>query len=75
MNFYRKNRTTGKADAGWHGPARVVTIEKQGDDERNQTQGSIIWVTHGTVLYRCASEQLRVLSQVVSEIQHELAAW
>ena len=70
--FYRKNRTTGKADGGWHGPARVVTVEKQGDDDRNQTQGSIIWVTHGTVLYRCASEQLRAVPKAVSDIQHEL---
>ena len=61
--FYRKGRNTSKLEAGWHGPARVVAIEKQGDPERNQTQGSVIWIVHATILYRCAPEQLRRVPQ------------
>ena len=58
--FYRKGRNnTSKHEAGWHGPARVVAIEKQGDGQQNQTQGSVIWIVHATILYRCAPEQLR----------------
>ena len=58
--YYRKGRNyTAKHEAGWHGPARVVAIEKHGDPQRNQTQGSVIWIVHATVLYRCAPEQLR----------------
>ena len=58
--YYRRGRNaSAKYEAGWHGPARVVAIEKQGDGEQSQTQGSVIWVVHATVLYRCAPEQLR----------------
>ena len=58
--FYRKGRNnTSKHEAGWHGPARVVAIEKQGDGQQNRTQGSVIWIVHATILYRCAPEQLR----------------
>ena len=58
--YYRRGRnSTVKHEAGWHGPARVVAVEKHGDSERNQTSGSVIWIAHATVLYRCAPEQLR----------------
>ena len=65
--FYRKGRNTSRHEAGWHGPARVLAIEKQGSTELNQTQGSVIWVVHATVLYRCAPEQLRIVPQHVQE--------
>ncbi|CAE7718634.1 unnamed protein product [Symbiodinium sp. CCMP2592] len=29
--FYRKGRNTSRMEAGWHGPARVVAVEKQGN--------------------------------------------
>ena len=58
--FYRKGRNaTSKQIAGWYGPGRVVGIEKHGSSEENQTQGSIVWVSYGTTLYRHAPEQLR----------------
>ena len=58
--FYRKGRNnTTRHEPGWHGPARVVAVEKQGDPSRNQATGSVVWVVHATVLYRCAPEQLR----------------
>ena len=66
--FYRKGRNnTSKHEAGWHGPARVLAIEKQGDSLHNQTQGSVIWIVHATILYRCAPEQLR---KVPGFVQH-----
>ena len=66
--FYRKGRNnTSRFEAGWHGPARVLAIEKQGSTENNQTQGSIVWIVHATVLYRCAPEQLRDVPQSVQE--------
>ena len=58
--FYRKGRnSTSRRETGWYGPAKVVAVEKTGQNETNQTQGSVIWITHGVVLYRCAPEQLR----------------
>ena len=66
--FYRKGRNnTSRFEAGWHGPARVLAIEKQGSTENNQAQGSIVWIVHATVLYRCAPEQLRDVPQSVQE--------
>ena len=70
--YYRKGRSAAKNEPGWHGPARVVAIENQGSDERNQTNGSVIWVIHATVLYRCAPEQLRKVPQGMTELYHEL---
>ena len=66
--FYRKGRNnTSRHEAGWHGPARVLAIEKQGSSENNQTQGSVIWIVHATVLFRCAPEQLRLVPPHVQE--------
>ncbi|CAE7395617.1 unnamed protein product [Symbiodinium pilosum] len=70
--FYRKGRNnTSRHEAGWHGPARVLAIEKQGSTELNQTQGSVIWVVHATVLYRCAPEQLRIEPEDSETHEHE----
>ena len=69
--FYRKGRHTSKLEAGWHGPARVVAVEKQGGQERNQTQGSVVWIAHATVMYRCAPEQLRLVPPVVEQLYQE----
>ena len=66
--YYRKGRNyTAKHEAGWHGPARVVAVEKQGNPERNQTQGSVIWIVHAAVLYRCAPEQLRPVPKELTD--------
>ena len=70
--FYRKGRAPGRWDAGWHGPARVLASEKHGSSERNQTAGSIVWIVHGTVLYRCAPEQLRSVTHDVEDVSVEL---
>ena len=65
---YRKGRNyTAKHETGWHGPARVVAVEKHGNSQRNQTQGSVVWIVPATVLYRCASEQLRTVPQDLIE--------
>ena len=64
----RKGRNyTAKPEPGWHGPARVVAVEKQGSQSRYQSGGSIAWVVHATVLYRCAREQLRLAPRTVSD--------
>ena len=64
--FYRKGRNnTSRHEAGWHGPARVVAIEKQSQGDENLTQGSVIWIVHGVILYRCAPEQLRKVPSTV----------
>ena len=66
--FYRKGRNnTSRHEAGWHGPARVVAIEKQGQGDRNQTVGSVVWIVHATILYRCAPEQLRLVPESIKQ--------
>ena len=57
--LYWKGRTASRLDAGWHGPARVVAVEKKGNPDRNQAGSSIVWVVHATVVYRCARERFR----------------
>lgn len=52
----------------WYGPGKVVCIEKCGSHERNQLSGSIVWVAHGTTLYRCSPEQLRVVTREVENV-------
>ena len=42
--YYRKGRNATRTEPGWHGPARVVAIEKPGSEERNQTIGSVVWL-------------------------------
>lgn len=70
--FYRKGKNaTSRRENGWYGPARVVAVEKTGTNETNQTQGSVIWVTHGVVLYRCAPEQLRKVTGHLQNISDE----
>ena len=39
----------------------------------NQGQGSIVWIAHGTVLYRCAPEQLRHVTQQLSDIHEHVS--
>ena len=66
--FCRKGRSAASnRHPSWYGPARIVGIEKLGNIEDNQTQGSSIWISHGTMLYRCAPEQLR---KVTGHLQH-----
>lgn len=76
MYFYRKGRNaTSKSIAGWYGPGRVVGVEKHGSHEENQTQGSIVWISYGTTLYRCAPEQLRKVTnqlQLMSDMVNEV---
>ena len=67
--FYRKGRSAASnRHAGWYGPARIVGVEKLGSVEDNQTQGSIVWISHGTTLYRCAPEQLRKVTGHLQEV-------
>ena len=70
--FFRRGRGHGtRCESRWYGPAQVVCVEKTGDPERNQTQGSVVWVAHGTTMYRCAPEQLRPVTHDLRRM-HEL---
>ena len=64
--FWRRGKVSD--DGLWHGPGRVVCVEKTGDGEANQTPGSVVWVSYGIVLYRCSPEQLRHVTHAVAEI-------
>ena len=67
--FYRKGRNaSSQRICGWYGPARIIGVEKTGSEDLNQTQGSIIWIVYGVILYRGAPEQLRKL-KVTSHLQ------
>lgn len=71
--FYRKGRNaTSNRHAGWYGPARVIGVEKHGTVEENQTQGSIVWITHGNTLYRCAPEQLRHVTHGLQDVARDM---
>lgn len=59
--FFRRCRGHGKRyESRWFGPGKVVCVEKQGisSEDGGLTDGSIIWIAHGTTLYRCAPGQL-----------------
>ena len=67
--FFRRGRGHGsRYQSYWYGPAKVVCVEKTGSLDRNQTEGSIVWVIHGSTLYRCAPEQLRPVTHDVSHL-------
>ena len=69
--FFRRGRGHGnRYESYWFGPAKVVCVEKTGDPERNQSAGSVVWIVHGTTLYRCAPEQLRVVTHEVQNLSH-----
>ena len=71
--FYRKGKgSASNRHPGWYGPARVVGVEKMKDDDETKTQGSIVWVSHGTTLYRCAPEQLRKVTKHLQELNDEM---
>ncbi|CAK0899034.1 unnamed protein product, partial [Prorocentrum cordatum] len=74
--FWRKGKgldpRPGKK-GGWHGPARVLAQEKRHVDGRTRPT-SVIWISHGSVLIRCAPEQLRVASEaekMIVELQRQ----
>ena len=59
--YYRKGRgSRAKIRGQWHGPARVLFQEKTSQGERSN-QGSIVWISHGTVLLRCAPNNFNLL--------------
>ena len=66
--YYRKGRGFGaKVRGQWHGPARVLFIEKTTQGDRG-SPGSIIWISHGTHLLRCAPEQLQPVCRDLSSV-------
>ena len=68
---YRKGRGSRAQIRGqWHGPTRVLFQEKSSDGER-ANQGSLVWISHGTVLLRCAPEQLQPVGRDVMDIDKE----
>ncbi|CAK0818384.1 unnamed protein product, partial [Prorocentrum cordatum] len=74
--FWRKGKgldpRPGKK-GGWYGPARVLAQEKRHVDGRTRPT-SVIWISHGSVLIRCAPEQLRVASEaekMIVELQRQ----
>lgn len=69
--FFRRGRGHGsRYQSFWYGPAKVICTEKTGSVERNQGSGSIVWIVHGTTLYRCAPEQLRVVTHEIQNLSH-----
>ena len=68
--YWRQGR--GIPEGLWHGPARVVCVEKTGESQDGQLLGSIIWIVHGIVLYRCAPEQLRHVTHDLSGVDASL---
>ena len=66
--YYRKGRGRGaKVRGQWHGPARVLFVERTCETDRH-VSGSVIWVSHGASLLRCAPEQLQPVEKDVSAI-------
>ncbi|CAK0890400.1 unnamed protein product, partial [Prorocentrum cordatum] len=61
----RENRPGKKG--GWHGPARVLILEKRHIDGRARTT-SVVWIAHGNTLLRYAPEQLRPASEAEKRI-------
>ena len=70
--FWRKGRNHA-LEGVWHGPGRVVCVEKTSGEGVSGTQGSIVWVVHGIVLYRCAPEQLRRVTTQTQEVDDFLS--
>ena len=72
--FFRRGRGHGsRYECHWFGPGKVVCVEKTSHPDhegelRNTSQGSIVWVAHGTTLYRCAPEQLRRVTREVENV-------
>ena len=64
--FWRKGRNHA-LEGVWHGPGRVVCVEKTSEEASESSTGSIVWVVHGIVLYRCAPEQLRKVTRQVQD--------
>ncbi|CAE7260810.1 GIP, partial [Symbiodinium necroappetens] len=52
LYWMRKGSPNRLAAGRWHGPARVISQEGQ----------SITWISHGTIILRCAPENLRPAS-------------
>ena len=70
--YFRKGRSQrAKARGQWHGPGRVLFVEKTGREERGN-QGSIVWVSHGVVLLRCAPEQLQPVGRDLTQLDLEI---
>jgi hypothetical protein len=70
--YYRKGRGKAAKQRGqWHGPARVLFMEKTTRDEKGYP-GSIIWISHGVVLLRCAPEHLQHVSRDMSSVDQEI---
>lgn len=70
--YFRKGKTRGyKVRGQWHGPARIVFIEKTSEHERGRS-GSIIWVAHATVLLRCAPEHVQQVTRDLQAVDTEV---
>ncbi|CAK0797600.1 unnamed protein product [Prorocentrum cordatum] len=56
--IWRPEPSRGLEKCHWFGPALVVAVEaKPNEDDVMHT--SVVWATHGRVIYRCTVEQLR----------------
>ncbi|CAK0886983.1 unnamed protein product, partial [Prorocentrum cordatum] len=56
--IWRPEPSRGLEKRHWFGPALVVAVEaKPNEDDVMHT--SVVWATHGRVIYRCTVEQLR----------------
>lgn len=70
--YFRKGRGKGCKQRGqWHGPARVLFCERTTKEPRGYP-GSVIWISHGLVLLRCAPEHLQHVSRDVKMIDDEI---
>ena len=69
--YFRRGRKEGSRYGGrWHGPARVLCHESTSNSREHG--GSVVWVSHGGVLIRCAPEQLRPVTRDLSQLDIEL---
>jgi hypothetical protein len=62
--FCRKGK--GSKPIGYRGPARVVLVEKGTAQRRTPT---IVWLTYGGQLIRCAPEHLRATSNLECRVE------
>ena len=79
--YFRKGKTRGyKVRGQWHGPGRIIFIEKSSTQDRGRL-GSIIWVAHATALIRCAPEHVHPVTRDMQEVDtqvngpHDLGAF
>ena len=72
--FRRDRKDSGNSKYGgrWHGPARVLAHEKTSDFCDGQHAGSVVWISHAGVLFRCSPEQLRFVNHDIKHLDQQI---